>query len=602
MSHRKSNRVKKVDQEDPSDSEENVVPSSENVTNRRRSTRHRSPNKRYGKEYVQMLKSPQSRRKDEPVVVSDESEDDASPVDELASRMKTTALFEERVDVEGQQVYGFKTPKKRYSMNVLVASVQKTPTTAGGTPSKSSRKSMAAAGPMTPKHSAKRNMNLAKTPHRDRSRLKKDIIKAIRSESDSDFAASESDFVPSSEDEDDESEGSQEEQDEDEDSEEEVTVPVVKRAPVSSQLASIAIAPGLKSSKKELKQRKVVDYIPQSDEYFGIHSSSKVVTSDHTLDRLNTPRLPHDELFRLLKQFHGSKEHEKAIQSLHIDYEQYFAKWLFLMDEGFNILLYGLGSKRNLLQAFHRKIIANHPALVINGFFPSLTLKDILDSIAVDILDLNIHSSNPNEVVELIEQELSYLPDTHLFLVIHNIDGVAIRNHKVQTVLARLAKLSNIHVLGSIDHINTPLMWDSSKLSLYNFSWWDVTTMLPYAVETSFENSLLVQNSGAIALSSMKNVFQSLTTNSRGIFLMIAKHQLANQGNQQYQGMLFKDLYWKCREAFLVSTDLALRAQLTEFIDHKLVKVKRTADGSENLTIPIESALLTQFLEENDGD
>lgn len=64
--------------------------------------------------------------------------------------------------------------------------------------------------------------------------------------------------------------------------------------------------------------------------------------------------------------------------------------------------------------------------------------------------------------------------------------------------------------------------------------------------------------------------------------------------------MPFKDLYWSCREAFLVSSDLALRAQLTEFLDHKLVKSKRSVDGSEQLTIPIDSQLLQQFLDEQE--
>lgn len=66
-------------------------------------------------------------------------------------------------------------------------------------------------------------------------------------------------------------------------------------------------------------------------------------------------------------------------------------------------------------------------------------------------------------------------------------------------------------------------------------------------------------------------------------------------------GLPFKDLYSKCREHFLVSSDLALRAQLTEFLDHKLVKMKRTYDGSENLVIPIENALLQQFLEQQNS-
>ena len=44
---------------------------------------------------------------------------------------------------------------------------------------------------------------------------------------------------------------------------------------------------------------------------------------------------------------------------------------------------------------------------------------------------------------------------------------------------------------------------------------------------------------------------------------------------QLFPGMSFGDLYQRCGEAFLVNSDLTLRAQLTEFRDHKLVKSKK---------------------------
>lgn len=141
-------------------------------------------------------------------------------------------------------------------------------------------------------------------------------------------------------------------------------------------------------------------------------------------------------------------------------------------------------------------------------------------------------------------------------------------------------------------------MWNPAKLACYNFSWWDVTTLLPYSNETAYENSILVQNSGALALSSLKNVFLSLTTNAKGIYQIIVAHQLAEKSNAHYQGMSFNALYLKGRESFLVSSDLALRAQLTEFLDHKLVKMKRSADGKEHLNIPIENKLLQKFNDE----
>lgn len=135
-------------------------------------------------------------------------------------------------------------------------------------------------------------------------------------------------------------------------------------------------------------------------------------------------------------------------------------------------------------------------------------------------------------------------------------------------------------------------------MSHYNFSWWDVTSFLPYTEETAYENSLLSQRSDVMELSSMKSVFQSLTSNARGIYILLIKYQLKNSRNPNYQGMTFKELYGSCREAFLVSSDVALRAQLTEFLDHKLAKLKRIADGSEHITIPIKNVLLEQFLSE----
>lgn len=53
----------------------------------------------------------------------------------------------------------------------------------------------------------------------------------------------------------------------------------------------------------------------------------------------------------------------------------------------------------------------------------------------------------------------------------------------------------------------------------------------------------------------------------------------------------------QCRRAFLVNSDLTLRAQLTEFIDHKLIRNKKGNDGMEYLTIPLENVTLQDFIE-----
>jgi origin recognition complex subunit 2 len=47
----------------------------------------------------------------------------------------------------------------------------------------------------------------------------------------------------------------------------------------------------------------------------------------------------------------------------------------------------------------------------------------------------------------------------------------------------------------------------------------------------------------------------------------------------------------------LVNSDLTLRAQLTEFKDHKLLRSRRNPDGTEVLDIPIENSLLEGFVQ-----
>ena len=58
-------------------------------------------------------------------------------------------------------------------------------------------------------------------------------------------------------------------------------------------------------------------------------------------------------------------------------------------------------------------------------------------------------------------------------------------------------------------------VWDQCKQSQFNWLWWECVTYQRYVEETSYENSLLVQQTGALALSSLTHVLRSLTSNAR---------------------------------------------------------------------------------------
>ncbi|XP_058791170.1 origin recognition complex subunit 2 [Phymastichus coffea] len=345
-----------------------------------------------------------------------------------------------------------------------------------------------------------------------------------------------------------------------------------------------------------MTRSKAREYLMEPDDYFA-SQSVKSLTSNNTLSRLKNKQLDETTLQELLLSTNYiPKKHQEAFKEMKNNFEKKYIEWLHTMEEGFTVLLHGVGSKRTLINNFYKKMIPDEPTLIINGFFPSLTIKDILDNIMTELLGLE-QVPNQNECFEIIEKIMKTYPDDRMYLLIHNLDGGMLRTNKAQDVLSRLANIPNIHMLASVDHINAPLIWDNVKRARYNFYWVDATTFLPYEAETSYESSLLVQKSGALALLSLQNVFASLTSNAKSIYKLLVEYQLKN-GGTNYTGMSFKDLYKESREHFLVSSDQALRAQLTEFIDHKLVKNKRNFEGVESLIIPLDNALLKQFLEQ----
>uniref|UniRef100_A0A8D2JHW3 Origin recognition complex subunit 2 n=1 Tax=Varanus komodoensis TaxID=61221 RepID=A0A8D2JHW3_VARKO len=350
---------------------------------------------------------------------------------------------------------------------------------------------------------------------------------------------------------------------------------------------------------KETSVKKLKRDIPKNlvEEYFEAHSSSKILTSDRTLQKLQKKKLDQETLQNLLNKVPVAfaAECEKLIKQ----HESLFYKWMLQLHLGFNIVLYGLGSKKDLLENFRISLLQNSVHIVVNGFFPSITVKSILNSITEEVLDHVGTFRSPQDQLDFIMERYKEDPSLELYLLIHNLDSQMLRGDKSQLILGQLSSLPNIYLIASVDHINAPLMWDQAKQSMYNWLWYETTTYSPYIEETSYENSLLIQRSGSLALSSLTHVLHSLTPNARGIFRLLVEYQLENKDNPSWPGLSFQDFYQQCREAFLVNSDLTLRAQLTEFRDHKLIRTKRGADGVEYLLIPVDNGTLTDFLQKN---
>lgn len=327
--------------------------------------------------------------------------------------------------------------------------------------------------------------------------------------------------------------------------------------------------------------------------YCDLQSAKKSKTSANSTNKLKTPKLTQEKLDEIVKNFEISSTHKNCIQMLVTEIFNMFDKWDYILKQNYNIVLYGAGSKREIISKFVERYIHVSPVIVVNGFFPDISVKEIVEKLC-SILNIKFDSV---DAIEKIQNKIKNY-NIEIYIAVNNIDGIMLRSKKAQSSLSQLAKMKQIHVIASIDHINAPLIWEKRTSSEFNWVWYDSTTFLSYSEETLYEGNLMLQTNGKATLLSLRNVFNSLTKNSQGIFIIMVKNQL-ELGNQKV-GISFRELYQECRNELLISSDVALRAQLKEFIDHMILKQKKSADGEEKFVITMENSILRQFLEEQE--
>ncbi|KAK3831554.1 MAG: origin recognition complex subunit 2-domain-containing protein [Linnemannia gamsii] len=349
-----------------------------------------------------------------------------------------------------------------------------------------------------------------------------------------------------------------------------------------------------------------------AERYFqDLYQKSK--TSNNTLSKL--PTLEHADFIQAIKR--APTKHAQETEMLRLLYEEQFSQWFFELVSGFNILLYGYGSKRQLLTQFATSMLTDAPLIIVNGYFPAITIKDILDRISSTALGYTGPTGSLQEQVAFIRAYFAQPDRTiqKIYLLIHNIDGSGLRAEKVQSALSLLASCPHIHLIASIDHINANILWDTVKSARFNWVWHELTTFRPYLTETSFENSIMVRQ-GELGARGIQFVLASLTSNGKGLFKVLAEHQIQAETNaddsngagtstgggggvKNYMelGMAYNALFKKCQENFLVSNAVTFRTQLTEFRDHRIVHSKKGPDGVEILFIPLSASVLEGIID-----
>lgn len=328
-----------------------------------------------------------------------------------------------------------------------------------------------------------------------------------------------------------------------------------------------------------------------------------------------------------------------------------FPRFLLELEQGFNLLFYGYGSKRALLNRFAIEVCSKRGhIMVLNGCQPKASIKDLLNAIeAIPVVQKFAESTaavtgNSNESqLARIRACFSSSDIKPLFLLIHNIDSPNFRSPKVKSQLAALASHKRIHLIASIDHVNAPLLWTSTECSTrkresadeeflsyhvpgFSWLWHDLTTIAPYDFElahvdrSSYAGASattrvgrgglagIAAGSTIVSESAAQHILASVTQKAKKMFKLMATKQLAAmeedvegkvQDDFERYGISYDTLFTSVRDNFIATNDTAMRTLLGEFRDHNFI-IGAGTGGAEILWIPMRRERLNKVVRELD--
>ncbi|KAG2003279.1 DNA replication origin binding protein [Coprinopsis cinerea AmutBmut pab1-1] len=371
------------------------------------------------------------------------------------------------------------------------------------------------------------------------------------------------------------------------------------------------------------------------DAYF-TYAASRPQTSTNVYSELVLPMTP-EEYAAGIK---AAERRAKTLQTSIFDPKrkrELHSRFMFELQEGFNIVCYGIGSKRTFLNEFASNVCSKRGHVVIaNAFQPAFTIKDLLARIE-EVPGLEDFEGSAGTVDKQATRIHEFFANPaqkhHLYLIIHNIDAAPLRTTRSKAVLGLLAMNPKIHIVASIDHLNATLLWSSSEVfarkpaeassttAVRGFSWlWhDLTTLAPYDAELAYADRssisganigarrkadlAMAQNPAAMSETAASHILASVTQKAKKLFILLGKKQLESiedagdkaTNDLQQHGMSYDALFNAARDDFIAVNDTALRALLGEFRDHSLVLSAPTASG-EVLWIPLRKERLHAVL------
>jgi origin recognition complex subunit 2 len=281
------------------------------------------------------------------------------------------------------------------------------------------------------------------------------------------------------------------------------------------------------------------------------------------------------------------RTHDKTL--LIKDYSQSFSYWSEILLQGFNILLFGPGSKISVLDEYQETLERDSYDIIrVNAYNPTITVRKILNHI-IKLLSNAERSNLSIDRVLCNALELLDAPETKVFLLLDSLDSNTIIDPESQLILSRLSSHNNLYMIATIDNPYLLYRWSIDTNVKYNFLYVPCPTFASYMNELTYIEGLKVFEYGTThnQLRGIEYVLKSLTGTQRSILKVLAQAQI-----KEPNGLIFKNFLDKCIEETLVLSSKQLKDFLVEAVDHHIAAYKIGQRGETIIYLKMDPEIL----------
>ena len=129
----------------------------------------------------------------------------------------------------------------------------------------------------------------------------------------------------------------------------------------------------------------------------------------------------------------------------------YQKKVLFYLNEGYNVLLNGVGDKKQIIHKLHSKLVRTYPTLILNAYKTEISIKIVQNKLSQDLFDIMSFESGYETIQEFISSSYSQ-KNTYLIIISSTNENLLLPSF--QKLLSRVCSITNVLLIICIDNIH----------------------------------------------------------------------------------------------------------------------------------------------------